>query len=118
MGNYLFMVGVIISLVLGLAAKNIGATADWLWLILVAIGILVGLLNVKPENSRDFLWFTAVFVVIAFAGDAQIKSWGSLNLIGFYMKSTFDSILSFIVPAGVATSLKEIFILAKGKKEI
>ncbi len=117
MGNYLFMVGLIIAIVLGIASQSLGATADWLLLLLVVIGILAGLFNITPENSRDFLWFTAVLAVIGFAGSAQIKSWGNLSLAGPYLKSLFDSIFSFIVPAGVAAALKEIWILAKGKKE-
>ena len=113
-GSYSFMIGVIIAVFLAAASENIGTTADWLWLLLVAAGILVGLLNISKEKSRDFLWFTAALAVISFAGSAQISSWARLGIIGQYLKGGFESILAFIIPAGVVAALKEILILLKG----
>lgn len=114
-GSYSFIIGMVIAVVLGLAAQKLGTTADWLWLLLVVCGILVGLLNIPAENSWRFLWLVTALAVIGFAGSAQLSSWENLKLIGPYLKGMFDSVLSFIIPAGVAVALKEIMAMAKGQ---
>ena len=114
-GNYSFIVGVIIAVVLGLAAPRLGETADWLWSLLVVLGLVVGFLNVSGKETKEFLWVTVALVVVAFAGSAQIGSWSNVQLIGAYLKGIFDSILAFVVPASVVVALKDVWVLAKGE---
>lgn len=111
-GNYLFIAGVIIAVVLGLAAPKLGDAAVWLWSLLVVLGMVVGFLNISGKEARDFLWITVALVLVAYAG--QTASWESVQLIGPYLKGVFDTILAFIVPASVVVGLKEIWILASG----
>ena len=115
-GNYSFIVGVIISVVLGLASLRLptGAAA-WLWSLLVVLGLVVGFLNVSGKETKEFLWVTVALVVVTFAGSAQISSWKDVQLIGPYLKGVFDSILAFVVPASVVVALKEVWELAKGE---
>ena len=114
-GNYSFIIGVIIAVVLGLAASRLptGAAA-WLWSLLVVLGLVVGFLNVSGKETKEFLWVTVALVVVAFAGSSQVNSWGKVELIGTYLKGIFDSILAFVVPASVVVALKEVWELAKG----
>ena len=114
-GNYSFIIGVIIAVVLGLAAKQTGTAEPWLWLVLVVLGLIVGLLNVSGKETKEFLWVTVALVVVAFAGSAQVDSWGTLKLIGPYLKGVFNSILAFVVPASVVVALKDMYELAKGE---
>ena len=116
-GNYSFIVGVIIAVVLSLAASVIpeGAAA-WLWSLLIVLGLVVGFLNVSGKETKEFLWVTVALVVVAFAGSAQIGSWKDVQLIGTYLKGIFDSILAFVVPASVVVGLKEVWELAKGEQ--
>ena len=46
-GNYSFIIGVIVAVVLGLAAPQIGTAAAWLWSLLVVLGLVVGFLNIS-----------------------------------------------------------------------
>ena len=115
-GNYSFIIGVIIAVVLGLAAPQLGsAAAAWLWSLLVVLGLVVGFLNVSGKENKEFLWVTVALVVVAFAGSAQIKEWSNVQLIGIYLSGIFNSILAFVIPASVVVGLKEVWELAKGQ---
>ena len=114
-GNYAFIIGVILAVVLGLASTQLGAASTWLWSLLVVLGLIVGFLNVSGKETKEFLWVTVALVVVAFAGSAQINSWSNVELIGPYLKGIFDSILAFVVPASVVVGLKDVWELAKGE---
>ena len=112
-GNYSFIIGVIVAVVLGLAAPKLGAATPWLWSLLVVLGLVVGFMNVPGKESKEFLWVTVALVVVAYAGSAQISSWSNVELIGLYLKGMFDSILAFVVPASVVVALKQVWVMAK-----
>ena len=114
-GNCSFIIGVIVAVVLGLAAPKLGTATAWLWSLLVVLGLVVGFLNVSGKETKEFLWVTVALVVVAFAGSAQINSWSNVELIGPYLKGIFDSILAFVVPASVVVGLKDVWELAKGE---
>ncbi len=114
-GHYAFIVAAVIAVILGLAARQSGQLEPWLWLALVILGIIVGLVNVSGKESKDFLLIVLVLVIIAYLGDEQVKFWGSMNLIGQYLRDIFKSALAFLVPAGVALAFKEAWKLASGK---
>ena len=114
-GKYSFIIGVIIAVVLGLAAPRLGPTAAWLWSLLIVLGLVVGFLNVSGKETKEFLWVTVALVVVAFAGGAQIDKWQNVQLIGEYLSGIFNSILAFVIPASVVVGLKEVWELAKGE---
>jgi len=114
-GNYSFIIGVIVAVVLGLAASKLESAAVWLQSLLVVLGLVVGFLDVSGKETKEFLWVTVALVVVAFAGSAQINSWSNVELIGPYLKGIFDSILAFVVPASVVVGLKDVWELAKGE---
>ncbi|MDP3765340.1 MAG: hypothetical protein Q8R04_02405 [Nanoarchaeota archaeon] len=113
-GNYSFIIGVIIAIVLGLAAPKLGTATAWLWSLLIVLGLVVGFLNVSGKETKEFLWVTVALVVVAFAGSAQIDKWQNVQLIGAYLSGIFNSILAFVIPASVIVGLKEVWELAKG----
>ena len=113
-GNYSFIIGVILAVVLGLATPQLGTLKPWLWSLLVVLGLIVGFLNISGKEIKEFLWVTVALVVVAFAGSAQVESWAEVQIIGPYLKGIFDSILAFVVPASVVVALREVWELAKG----
>jgi len=113
-GRYSFIAGVIIAIVLGLAAPKLDTTANLLWSFLVVLGLIAGLLNVPQKEAKEFLWVATALVIVAYAGSAQVKSWENVKLIGTLLKGVFDSMLAFVIPATVVVALKSIFALAKG----
>ncbi len=112
-GNYSFVVGVIIAVVLGLASQKLGGAAVWLWSLLVVLGLVVGILNISGKETKEFLFVTVALVLVAFAGSNQVESWKDVQIIGPYLKGVFDSILAFVVPASVVVALKNVWNLAK-----
>ena len=112
-GNYSFIVGVIIAVVLGVATPILGNAALWLWSLLVVLGIIVGFLNVSGKETKEFLWVTVALVVVAYAGSEQVISWEGVQFIGPILKGVFDSILAFVVPASVVVALREVWIMAR-----
>ena len=112
-GNYSFIIGVILAVVLGLLSSQLGDASAWLWSLLIVLGLAVGSLNVSGKETKEFLWVTVALVVVAFAGSAQISSWSNVELIGPYLKGTFDALLAFVVPATVVVALKNVWGLAK-----
>ena len=114
-GNCSFIVGVVIAVVLGLAAPALGGAAAWLWSLMVVLGLVVGFLNVSGKETKEFLLVTVALVVVAFAGSAQVTSWEAVQFIGPYLKGIFDSILAFVVPASVVVALKDVWGLARGE---
>ena len=114
-GNYSFIIGVILAVVLGLASQQLGTLQPWLWSLLVVLGLVVGFLNVSGKETKEFLLVTVALVVVAYAGSAQVNSWETqVKIIGPYLKGIFDSILAFVVPSSVVVALKEVWELAKG----
>lgn len=113
-GNYSFIIGVIIAVVLGLAAPSLGTATTWLWSLLIVLGLVVGFLNVSGKETKEFLLVTVSLVIVAFAGSAQIEKWVNVELIGTWLKAIFDSILAFVIPASVVVALKDVWELAKG----
>jgi len=74
-GNYSFIIGVIVAVVLGLAAPKLGTATAWLWSLLVILGLVVGFLNVSGKETKEFLLVAVSIVIVAYAGGDQIKSW-------------------------------------------
>jgi len=114
-GNYSFVIGVVIAVVLGLASTRLGNATEWLWSFLVLFGLIVGLLNVSGKETKEFLMVTVALVLVAYAGKSQIESWSTVKVIGPYLKGIFDSILAFVIPASVVVALKDVWSLAKGQ---
>lgn len=113
-GNYSFIIGVVIAVVLGLASKSLGTATAWLWSLLVVLGLIVGFLNVSGKETKEFLLVTVALVIVAYAGSAQ-KTLTDVEILGPYLQGIFGSILAFVVPASVVVALKDAWALAKGE---
>lgn len=115
-GNYAFIIGVIIAVVLGLASGQLGGAAVWLWSLLVVLGLAVGFLNVSGKETKEFLWVAVALVVVAFAGSAQIGFWEDVKFIGTYLQGVFNNILAFVVPTTIVVALKDVWALARSNE--
>ncbi len=114
-GNYSFIIGVIVAVVLGLAAPQLGTAAAWLWSLMVVLGLIVGFLNISGKETKEFLWVTVALVVVSYAGSAQIDKWQNVQFIGPYLSGIFNSILAFVIPASVIVGLRNVWEMARGE---
>ena len=112
-GDYSFIIGVIVAVVLGIAAPALGSSAVlWLTTLLILAGIAIGFLNVSGKETKDFLLVAVSLVIVAFAGNAS-GTLGNVQVIGAYLQGIFNSILAIVVPATIVVALKEIWELSK-----
>jgi len=119
-GNYAFIGGVALAIILGLlsAFDVSGAYTPWLGALLVLAGLIVGFLNVTGKETKEFLLVTAVLIIAAGMGGASgvlgnIGGPAQISLIGKLVTGIFGQLLAFVIPATVVVALKDIRDLAK-----
>jgi ATP synthase protein I len=109
-GNYSFIIGVIIAIVLGIV--SLGVATPILASLLVILGLIVGFLNVIGTDTKEFLIVSAVLIITAGLGGAA-ATLGGVEFIGTYLRGIFTQILAFVVPATVVVALKKIWRLGQ-----
>ena len=80
-GNYSFIIGVIIAIILGIV--SLGAATPWLASLLVILGLIVGFLNVTGSETKEFLIVAAVLMIVAGLGGAGATLAGDLKCTWF-----------------------------------
>ncbi len=111
-GNYSFIIGVILAIILGLALPlGVGTTAV-LTSILVVLGLIVGFLNVTGKETTEFLTVATILVIVSYAGGAA-GSLGTVQVIGKYLTGIFQGIMALVVPAAVVVGLKDVWRLSQ-----
>lgn len=110
-GNYSFIIGVIVAIVLGVF--SLGTATPWLASLLVILGLIVGFLNVTGKETKEFLLVGAVLIIATSMGGAS-ASLGGVQYIGQYLSGIFTQVLAFVVPATVVVALKDIWSLGQG----
>jgi|TARA_Y100000310_G_C20599500_1_gene772269 hypothetical protein len=110
-GNYSFIIGVIVAIVLGVF--SLGNATPWLASLLVVLGLIVGFLNVTGKETKEFLLVGAVLIIATSMGGAS-AALGGVQYIGQYLSGIFTQVLAFVVPATVVVALKDIWSLGQG----
>jgi hypothetical protein len=100
-GRIAFLVGLLISVVMGFV--NLGANA---LAALVVLGIIVGFLNVTGKESQRFLVGTIALMVVGSVG-IQIPAVGSV------VTSILQAFVMFVAGAALVVSLKEVYGVTK-----
>jgi len=101
-GHWAFLIGVLLSIVLGVIFPGKTAIAS----ILVLLGILVGFLNITSTEVNSFLLAAVALIVSA-------KSFELIPLVGTTMNNVLQYIVIFVAPAAVIVSLIAVWKLAK-----
>jgi hypothetical protein len=112
-GNYSFIIGVIVAIVLGVFTSGLGTATPWLASLLVVLGLIVGFLNVTGKETKEFLLVGAVLIIATSMGGAS-AALGGVQYIGQYLSGVFTQVLAFVVPATVVVALKDIWSLGQG----
>jgi hypothetical protein len=113
--GYLFLLGVIIAVIAGLAPSVIDAatTAS----VLLVIGVIVGLLSAARMGTisrEDADMFLLAVISLAVAGTATANL-GALPGIGAFIGSIIGNIAALAAPAAVIVALEAIWRLGAGK---
>ena len=105
-GNYSFIIGVIIAIVLGIV--SLGTATPILASLLVVLGLIVGFLNVTGTETKEFLLVAAVLIIATSMGGISATLSG-VQYIGQYLSGIFTQVLAFVVPATIVVALKDIW---------
>lgn len=100
-GTWAFLLGVLISIIVGL--QPIWRTPAVIWTLIV-LGVIVGFLNVKAKEVTEFLVAViAILIVAAFSGFAEL---------GAIVRTMLSNIITFVAPAALVVALKAVWDLA------
>lgn len=111
-GQYSFVIGMVIAVVVGLAIPALAELEPWLVSLMIVLGLIVGFLNVATKESQQFLIVGVVLVLLTYAGGAG-NTLGTVMYIGAYLSGIFQAIMAFVIPAVIVVGLKTVWKLAK-----
>ena len=109
LGEWSFIVGIIITIVVSLFSVS-DTIGGWLLLLLVVLGLIVGLLNVTERETTPFLVAAAALLITGTTGSTL----AIIPVIGGYLQNIVQNIAVFVTPAAIVVALKAIQSLAKG----
>lgn len=104
-GEWAFLVGLLLAIVLGLFPQALSTTT--VASVLVVLGIIVGLVNIVAKESHDFLLASVALLVAGTAG------YGILPGVGTFLGAMLSNITTFVAPAAVIVAIKAVYSLAK-----
>lgn len=100
MGRWAFIIGLIISLLLGFV------TFSYASLILVILGLIVGFLNITEKEASKYLIAVIALTVIGIAGLQALAILGSLYT---WIQNVLTSFLVFVAASAVVVAIKALF---------
>ena len=110
-GEYAYIVSVVIAVLAGLAAPWVAS--QWVIVLLVVLGVIVGFLNVSEKETTPFLIASIALIVASTAAFATIDT--VLSPLGTIIDSIVKNIAVFVAPAAIIISVKAIAALASSK---
>ena len=115
-GNYAFLIGIVIALVMGIAGGMgvLQGVAAYIPLVMVILGLVIGLLNIHDKHISDFLIATIAIILVGGTAAGLL----GLNDVGLMPLGTICQLIvvyigSLAAPAALVVGLKQIFNLAK-----
>lgn len=111
-GNWAFILGVILAILGGALGGYLSAYAPWITLLLVILGLIVGFLNISQKETMEFLIAAIALVVVGTA--AQLSTIDSVvPLLGSMIQAMVANVAVFVTPAALVVSLKAVYSLSK-----
>lgn len=100
-GRWAFLIGMLISVLVGLATEIPGAAA-----IIFLLGLLVGLLNVPEKESTPFLVAVIALLILGVAGL-------QLGVLTLLISNILTQFISFVSAAALVVAIKQTLTFAK-----
>ena len=118
-GEWAFLLGVILALIVGLFSSQLEEAGAALYVtgVLAILGLVVGLLNIKEKEVNSFLIAAIALLLVA-------NSWGPITTmlsevagdlgitLTIWFTRFFGALAAFVAPAALILSLKAIYNLA------
>lgn len=115
-GEWAFLAGVIIAVLLGLFALfavNIEQQLIWIYGVLALFGLIVGLLNIREKETTAFLVAAIALTIGTTTLDALEPLKDALPFVEEPLSKFIAAIVVFVAPAAFIVALKAIYSLAK-----
>jgi len=111
-GNWAFIVGVVLAIILGLFGEMEGvkAYATTITYIVIVLGLIVGFINISHKEATNFLISAIALLAVGTAG-LEI-----LPMVGTYIGGVLTKIVAFVAPAAVIVALKAVYDFEYKKK--
>ncbi len=104
-GEWAFLAGLIIAIVLGFSSNTI--QAPWVGPTLAVLGVMIGLLNVTAKETTKFLLSSIVLLLVGSAGLQNIP------YVGQYMDNILWNITQLVAPASLIVALLAVVQMAR-----
>lgn len=107
-GAYAFLAGVLVAVIVGLAAGagiNNPAALSASTVLLVLLGLAVGYLNIEDKEMVPFL----VAAIALALGGGFSNSLGVIPFVGDYIAKILSAIAFFVAPAAIVVALKAVW---------
>ena len=117
-GEWAFLLGVFLAIVVGLFAQSLGQqNATLVAGILVILGLIVGFLNISEKEVNSFL--IAAIALLATSASlgplTDLFSGYGLSTIGDWIRGFVGALSAFVSPAAIIVALKAVYSLAAKK---
>jgi hydrogenase/urease accessory protein HupE len=109
-GNWAFIIGVILAIILGLFGASMPAYAELITYIVIILGLIVGFANIAQKEATIFLISAITLLAVGGAGLEL------LPVIGSYIGGILTKIVAFVAPAAIIVALKAVYDSAYKKK--
>jgi hypothetical protein len=108
-GEWAFLAGVLLALVLGLL-QGLGVVGDYalLSLLLVVLGLVVGMTTVTAKETDSFLIASVALLSVGAAGLSNLGG----AAVGAVIANALANLRAFVAPAALVVALKAIYKLA------
>ena len=100
MGRWAFIIGLIISVLLGFV------TFAYASLVLVILGLIVGFMNVSEKEATKYLIAVIALMIVGVAGLQSLVILGSLYE---WIQAILTSFITFVAASAVVVAIKELF---------
>ena len=114
-GEWAFILGVLIAVVAGIAFQSLGSAAPYISLALVVLGLVVGFLNIGQKEIKDFLIAAIALLATSYAFTSLAMETNSLGVLANlfrYLDLMVSNISAFVAPAALVVALKAVYNLA------
>lgn len=110
--NWVFKIGALISIVVGIGAAMAASYASnqWIPVVLVILGLIVGLMNITVKETTNFLVASIALLAFGVAGLSTLDT--LIPKLGTLLASSVQAFSFFIGAAAVIVALKEAWMLA------
>jgi len=103
-GKIVFLIGVIIAVLAGLAGDAIGLSGGIVTGLLIIAGLIVGFLNVNHKETHGFLVASIALILIGATDVPELME--VLPGIGSFLSAILTNLTIFIAPAALVVALK------------